>query len=69
LLALSDSRRPQDRRQYYSRAAAAALPAAERQALEEVELGHDRYNTTRYGSPLACCRALDVAGRHGMRSG
>jgi hypothetical protein len=61
-------RDPDNRRQFYSEASAAELSTGERQRLEQVELGRETYYTTRYGSPLAYCRALDVAGEHGMRS-
>jgi len=61
-------RDPDNRRQYYSGGDAAALPSAEREALVPVELEAERYYVTRYGSPLAYCRALDIAGKHGLES-
>ncbi len=53
-------------RTYYSEQAAAALPEAERGALEKVEADSETYYTTKYGSPLAYVRAFDLVARHGF---
>lgn len=43
---------------------AAALPEAERAALKPRVLDEEFYYTTRYGSPLAYARAIDLIGAH-----
>lgn len=48
-------------REYFSRAARAALPEARRAQLAEVQLDEFRYYYTKYGSPLAYMRALEFA--------
>ena len=46
----------------YTAAAAGALPEAQRKALLARTVDDDFYYTTKYGSPLAYARALDVVG-------
>ena len=53
-------------REYFSPAAAAALPEAARIKLVQTELDEYRYYYTKYGSPLAYVRALDIASEHGF---
>ncbi len=55
-------------RQYYSQQEAAALPEAARANLEEMELDESFYYNTRYGSPLAYARPLDVVAKAGFSS-
>jgi hypothetical protein len=51
----------------YTPAAAARLPAAEREGLVRREIDEATYWETRYGSPLSYARALDVLAAHGVR--
>ena len=51
---------------YYTREEAARLEASERGALESIELDGGYYYTTRYGTPLAYARALDLAAAAGL---
>ncbi|UCE01398.1 MAG: hypothetical protein JSW67_08850 [Candidatus Latescibacterota bacterium] len=60
--------RDNDTSSYYTAAEARALPQGERDALEEVVFDAYYYYTTRYGSPLAYCRALDLVARTGVTS-
>jgi SAM-dependent methyltransferase len=54
------------RTRYYSQAAARRLPPAERQALKVLEVTEEYYYSTRYGTPLAYARALDLVGQAGF---
>lgn len=56
-----------DRQHWYGAAQAAALPAEQRAGLQERALEAGFWWTTRYGSPLAYARALDLAGAQGLR--
>lgn len=53
-------------REYYSPAEIAALPDATKTKLVQTELDEYRYYYTKYGSPLAYVRALDIASRNGF---
>ncbi len=53
-------------REYFSAAKAAVLPEAQRARLVPVELDEYRYYYTKYGSPLAYMRALDLAAANGL---
>jgi hypothetical protein len=53
-------------REYYSPTEFAALPEATRVRLNKTELDDYRYYYTKYGSPLAFFRALDIATSVGM---
>lgn len=53
-------------REYFSAAGKAALPAATRNKLAEVHLDEYRYYFTKYGSPLAYLRALELAAANGI---
>ncbi|MCB9848577.1 MAG: hypothetical protein H6814_09200 [Phycisphaeraceae bacterium] len=61
---------------YWDRTKRRAIGEAEAQGLDEealepfrrLELGEDFYYNTAYGSPLAYCRAIDLAGSSGMRT-
>jgi SAM-dependent methyltransferase len=55
-------------RRYFSRAAAAALPEKQRAALKSVELDEYRYYYTKYGSPLAYVRAVELLSQQGIAS-
>jgi SAM-dependent methyltransferase len=57
-----------DTRRYYTPADAQGMPQEERAALEELVFDDHYYYTTRYGSPLAYCRALDLVARTGVTS-
>lgn len=52
-------------RALYSEAAAAKLPEEARAALKKTTLDEHFYYTTKYGSPLAFTRPLEVLGTHG----
>ncbi|MBL8523004.1 MAG: hypothetical protein JNN20_04890 [Betaproteobacteria bacterium] len=54
-------------REYYSPAARKALPAAAQAKLAEVTFDESRYYYTKYGSPLAYVRALDLAAANGIK--
>jgi len=58
--------RDKERTHYYTAAAAARLPEVQRQALEEMELDESFYYNTRYGSPLAYTRPLEVLSENGL---
>ncbi len=53
-------------REYYSPAVAAALPEAARGKLSKTTLDEYRYYYTKYGSPLAYMRVLDIAASAGL---
>lgn len=53
-------------RAFYSEASAAKLPEEERAALQNVTLDEHFYYTTKYGSPLAFVRPMEVLGKHGF---
>ena len=53
-------------REYFSPREVAALPEATRVRLNKTELDEFRYYYTKYGSPLAFFRALDIASSTGM---
>ena len=55
-------------RTYFSREAAAALPEKQRAALKPVELDDYRYYYTKYGSPLAYVRAVELLSQQGIAS-
>jgi SAM-dependent methyltransferase len=58
--------RSADHRAYWSPAAAARLGPETRRALEQVTLDEEFYYTTKYGTPLAYTRPLEVLGRAGL---
>src|SRR5581483_4236632 len=51
---------------FFGEAEAAALPDAERRALVRVPVDEELYYTTKYGSPIAYCRALELFGVDGV---
>ena len=51
---------------FYSEAEAARLSETERAALEPIEVDEEFYYNTRYGTPLAYARPLDLLGRRGF---
>lgn len=53
-------------REYFSAAERTALPAAAQAKIAEVQLDEYRYYYTKYGSPLAYVRTLDLASAHGV---
>lgn len=53
-------------REYFSPAVKADLPAPTQAKLTEVQLDEYRYYYTKYGSPLAYLRVLDLAASHGI---
>lgn len=53
---------------WYSEVEAKALPADQLAKLEKVEAGPSLYYTTKYGTPLAYIRAMDLLGEAGMTS-
>ena len=55
-------------RHYYSATEAAKLGDAEREKLEKIELDAASYYTTKYGTPLAYVRALDLVGGQGLKT-
>jgi hypothetical protein len=55
-------------RRYFSRAGADALPEKQRAALKPVELDEYRYYYTKYGSPLAYVRAVELLSQQGIAS-
>lgn len=58
--------RSADRRAFWSPDGAARLGSEERRNLEKVTLDGEFYYTTKYGSPLAYARPLEVLGRAGV---
>ncbi len=57
-----------DRDRYYSEAEAEPLDPAERSALGSLTVDENFYYNTKYGSPLAYARALDLIAREGVKS-
>lgn len=53
---------------YQSRAEAVSLPPEQFKSLRPVVMDEERYYFTKYGSPLAYVRALELAGLQGMES-
>lgn len=53
-------------RRYLSKSAAAALAEDERGALEALTIDGTRYYTTKYGTPLAYSRVLEIAATQGF---
>jgi len=53
-------------RKYYSEASAAKLPAEERESLTPVTLDEQFYYTTKYGSPMAFVRPMELLGQRGL---
>jgi len=58
--------RDDNTRDYFSPDEAAAMPEDKRRKLATVELDEYRYYHTKYGSPLAYLRAIDLAARNGL---
>ncbi len=58
--------RDDNTREFFSPAEAAAMPEDRRKKLTAIKLDEYRYYYTKYGSPLAYLRALDLASRHGV---
>lgn len=54
--------------QYYGKAEAEKLPAEQLQTLRPVVMDEERYYFTKYGSPLAYVRALELAAQNGIES-
>lgn len=53
-------------REWYSRSAAENLERSEREGLAERSLDGQFYYTTKYGTPLAYVRAMDLLAKHGV---
>jgi SAM-dependent methyltransferase len=53
-------------RQYYAEAEAAALPEEARKSLQKLDLDDSYYYNTRYGTPLAYARPLEVLSKAGL---
>jgi SAM-dependent methyltransferase len=60
--------RTADQRRFFTAAEAAALSEAERAALVAVPVDEELYYNTKYGSPLAYARALEVLGEAGLEA-
>ena len=58
--------RDDNTRDFFSPAEANALPEERRKKLSVIELDEYRYYYTKYGSPLAYVRALDLAAANGL---
>jgi len=58
--------RDDNTREFFSRTEADALPEERRKKLSIIELDEYRYYYTKYGSPLAYVRALDLAAANGV---
>jgi hypothetical protein len=58
--------RDDNTREFFSATEAAALPEERRKKLATVELDEYRYYYTKYGTPLAYLRAVDLAAAQGM---
>ena len=58
-----------DRSEWFTKAQADALPEVESTALTERVVDASFYWNTRYGSPVAYARALDLAAQHGLGPG
>lgn len=54
------------KRKYFSAAQFAALPADEQKALSPIEVTEELYYTTKYGTPLAYARPLEILGQAGI---
>ncbi len=59
--------RHKESRKWYSSAAAEGLSEGEREALESKQLDESDYYNTKYGSPLAYVRAMEVLGEAGVK--
>lgn len=57
-----------DQRQYHSASVVAQMNEAEREKLTEVPVSDTLYYTTKYGSPLAYIRLVELLGRSGIAS-
>lgn len=55
-------------RTYYSKASADKLSPEQRDALVPIELSESVYYTTKYGTPIAFMRPLDLIGQAGVRN-
>ncbi|MCG8407297.1 MAG: class I SAM-dependent methyltransferase [Phycisphaerales bacterium] len=55
-------------RKYYSKSGMGRLSKEQRNALVPVEIGESVYYTTKYGTPLAFARPLDLIGESGLKS-
>ena len=60
--------RSADRRAFWSPDGAPRLGPEQRRSLEQVTLDEEFYYTTKYGTPLAYARPLEVLGRAGLAS-
>ncbi len=60
--------RNEDKSEYWSEHAVQQLPADQRDKLEKLELPQRFYYTTRFGTPMAYCRAIDLAAGAGFTS-
>lgn len=60
--------RDAEKQSYLSRAEAEGVSEEERKRLTPVTITEDRYYDTKYGSPLAYVRALDILGQAGVKS-
>ena len=60
--------RDDNTREFFSAAEAALLKDERRKKLTTIELDEYRYYHTKYGTPLAYVRALDLAAAHGMNA-
>ena len=58
--------RDDNTREYFSPDEAAAMPEEKRRKLASIELDEYRYYYTKYGSPLAYLRAIDLAASNGL---
>jgi hypothetical protein len=65
-VATRNALRDDNTREFFSKAEAAALSPERRSKLSAVELDEYRYYYTKYGSPLAYLRALDLASANGV---
>src|SRR5262249_22614089 len=59
--------RTNDRTKYYTQQQADKLSADQRQALTKLPVDESVYYTTKYGTPLAYARPLDLLGAAGIR--
>lgn len=60
--------RNEDKSEYWSERSAAQLSKDQRDKLEKVQLPQQFYYYTVFGTPLAYCRALDLAAQSGFKS-
>jgi hypothetical protein len=56
------------KRKYFTAAQFTALPTDEQKALSPIEVTEELYYTTKYGTPLAYVRPLEILGREGVKS-